>query len=334
MIKKLKIVSFDGIRPEIIRLSRVLAKLDEYCEHILVHTEQNYDHELNQVFFDDLGVRKLDYFLNSAAGSSGVAHTIGNPIVASEVMQVFGDTNSCLSVRLAKRRKIPIFYMEASNCCFDQRVSKKTSRRIVGHTDDVSLTYHTVARDYLLREGMSPDVIIKTCSSMFEASESFTKLVAVINAIAQDYQLPVIASTHPRTQKRIDATRAIFHLQVRLLKPLRFYDYVKLQLSAKAVLSDSGTINEESSTLNFSALNLQKSHERPEGMKEVFVMMAGLEIGRARQALDILNTQKRGEARNLRTVADYSMLNVSDKVVRITHSYTYYMNRVVWKTYA
>jgi UDP-N-acetyl-L-fucosamine synthase len=379
MIKKLKIVSVVGTRPEIIRLSRVLAKLDEHCEHILVHTGQNYDYELNQVFFDDLGVRKPDYFLNSADGSSGAAHTIGNLIiavdkvladVAPEAMLVLGDTNSCLSVIPAKRRKIPIFHMEAGNRCFDQRVPEETNRRIVDHTADVNLTYSTIARDYLLREGLPPDLVIKTGSPMFEvlnhyrpqieasdvltrlslkaeqyfvvsahreenieSPKSFTKLVAVINAVAEDYQLPVIVSTHPRTQKRIDATGATFHPQVRLLKPLGFYDYVKLQLSAKAVLSDSGTINEESSILNFPALNLREAHERPEGMEEAFVMMVGLGTERVRQALDILNTQKRGEARNLRTAADYSMPNVSDKVVRIIHSYTDYVNRVVWKKY-
>jgi UDP-N-acetylglucosamine 2-epimerase len=382
-MKKLKILTVVGTRPEIIRLSRVLARLDEHCEHVLVHTGQNYDYELNQVFFDDLGVRKPDYFLNSAEGSSGAAHTIGNLIIAvdkvlgevqPEAMLVLGDTNSCLSVIPAKRRKIPIFHMEAGNRCFDQRVPEETNRRIVDHTADVNLTYSTIARDYLLREGLPPDLVIKTGSPMFEvltyyrpridasdvlarlglaaggyfvvsahreenieAEQSFTKLVAVLNAVAEDHGLPVIVSTHPRTQKRIDATGAVFHPQVRLLKPLGFHDYNKLQLSARAVLSDSGTINEESSIMNFPALNLREAHERPEGMEEAAVMMVGLEVERVRQGLAILATQSRGADRSdphgIRQVADYSMPNVSDKVVRIIHSYTDYVNRVVWKKY-
>jgi len=372
-------MSVVGTRPEIIRLSRVLAALDEHCEHISVHTGQNYDYELNQVFFDDLGVRKPDYFLNSAAGSTSAANTIGNLITAvdgvlaqeqPEAMLVLGDTNSCLSVIPAKRRKVPIFHMEAGNRCFDQRVPEETNRRIVDHTSDINLTYSSIARDYLLREGLPPDQVIKTGSPMhevlhhylpqvmasdalarlglkscqyfvvsahreenIESSSNFTKLVQVLNSLAEDHGLPVVVSTHPRTQKRVDATGAQFHHLVRLLKPLGFHDYVNLQMNAKAVLSDSGTINEESSILNFPALNLREAHERPEGMEEAAVMMVGLEVARVRQGLAIVAHQARGADRDIRLVADYSMPNVSDKVVRIIHSYTDYINRVVWKKY-
>lgn len=382
-MKKLKVMTVVGTRPEIIRLSRVLAALDEYCDHILVHTGQNYDYELNQVFFDDLGVRKPDFFLNSAQDSTSAAHTIGNLIITvdqvlsevqPEAMLVLGDTNSCLSVIPAKRRKIPIFHMEAGNRCFDMRVPEEINRRIVDHTADINLTYSTIARDYLLREGLPPDQVIKTGSPMFEvlshyrpqinASDvlqrlelkpecyflvsahreeniesdyNFARLVAVLNAVATDYGLPVVVSTHPRTKKRIDAAGAQFHPQVRLMKPLGFHDYNHLQLHAKAVLSDSGTISEEASILNFPALNLREAHERPEGMEEAAVMMVGLDVNRVRQGLAVLSNQPRGTDRvnphGIRLIYDYSMPNVSDKVLRILLSYTDYVSRVVWKRY-
>jgi len=376
-MKKLKVVTVVGTRPEIIRLSRVISRLDEYCEHLLVHTGQNYDYELNQIFFDDLGIRKPDYFLN-AAGQSG-AETIGNVIIAvdrvlaeisPDALLVLGDTNSCMAVIPAKRRKIPAFHMEAGNRCFDMRVPEEINRRIVDHTADVNLTYSTIAREYLLKEGLSPDLVIKTGSPMFEvlnhyrdrinssdilnqlgletgsfftvsahreenidSDQNFLKLVDVLNEVAEVYGYPVIVSTHPRTKKRVDAMGVTFHTNVRLLKPLGFMDYNKLQLESKAVLSDSGTINEESSILNFPALNLREAHERPEGMEEASVMMVGLEVERVMQALDILKDQPRGESRGLRLVNDYSMPNVSDKVVRVIHSYRDYVMRTVWKRY-
>ena len=376
-MRKLKVMTVVGTRPEIIRLSRVMARLDEHCDHILVHTGQNYDYELNQIFFDDLGIRKPDHFLNAAGGS--VAETIGK-IIASmdeillqekpEALLVLGDTNSCLSVIPAKRRKIPIFHMEAGNRCFDMRVPEEINRRIVDHTADVNLTYSSIAREYLLSEGLPPDLVIKTGSPMnevlghyrakIEASDvldclglhaheffvvsahreenidsdrNFGNVVQILNQVAETYGMPVIVSTHPRTKKRVDAMGAQFHRKVQLLKPLGFSDYNKLQLMAKAVLSDSGTINEESSILNFPALNLREAHERPEGMEEAAVMMTGLSVERVMQGLAILESQPRGEQRLLRQVADYSMPNVSDKVLRIIQSYTDYVNRVIWKKY-
>ncbi len=376
-MNKMKVMTVVGTRPEIIRLSRVMARLDEYCEHVIVHTGQNYDYELNQIFFDDLGIRKPDHFLD-AAGASG-AETIGKVIIAvdgvlaaekPDAMLILGDTNSCMAVIPAKRRQIPTFHMEAGNRCFDMRVPEEINRRIVDHTADINLTYSAIARDYLLREGLPPDRVIKTGSPMFEvlhhyldgieASEvlgrlgledgrffvvsahreenvdsdkNFLKLVGVLNRVAESYGFPVIVSTHPRTQKRVDAMGVMFHPLVRLLKPLGFTDYNKLQMRAKAVLSDSGTITEESSILNFPGLNIREAHERPEGMEEASVMMVGLEEVRVMQALAVLEKQPRGEIRLLRPVEDYGMPNVSDKVVRLIHSYTDYVSRVVWKKY-
>ena len=376
-MKKLKVFTVVGTRPEVIRLSRVMAVLDEYCEHIIIHTGQNYDYELNQIFFDDLELRKPDYFLN-AAGSNG-AETIGKVIIAfdkllaektPDAMLVLGDTNSCMAAIPAKRRKIPIFHMEAGNRCFDLRVPEEINRKIVDHTADINLTYSSIAREYLLSEGLSPDMIIKTGSPMFEVlshyrekinssdilSEldlesgqyflvsahreenidsdlNFGHLVNTLNTIAEVYDLPVIVSTHPRTQKRIDTLGSQFNYNIRLVKPLGFTDYNMLQLMAKATLSDSGTINEESSIMNFPALNIREAHERPEGMEEAAVMMVGLESERVLQGLKILEKQSFGDARLLNQVTDYSIPNVSEKVVRIIHSYVDYVNRTVWKKY-
>lgn len=375
--KKLKVMSIVGTRPEIIRLSRVLARLDEYCDHVLVHTGQNYDFELNEIFFSDLGVRKPDYFLNAAGKNA--AETIGQVIIKADqaleeiqpdALLVLGDTNSCLSVIPAKRRKVPIFHMEAGNRCFDQRVPEETNRRIVDHTADINLTYSGIARDYLLAEGLPADLIIKTGSPMFEvlnyympqidasdvlsrlnlekgkfvvvsahreenidSPKQLSKLAETLNVVAEHYKIPVIVSTHPRTRHRIESKGVVFHNNIHLLKPLGFHDYNNLQKNSKVVLSDSGTINEESSIMNFPALNIREAHERPEGMEEASVMMVGLEFERVMQALNVLENQPSGEERLLRQVYDYSMPNVSDKVVRIIHSYTDYVNRVVWRKY-
>ncbi|MCE9602052.1 MAG: UDP-N-acetylglucosamine 2-epimerase (non-hydrolyzing) [Gemmatimonadetes bacterium] len=377
MSTRLRVITVVGTRPEIIRLSRVIEKLDRYCDHTLVHTGQNYDYELNQIFFDDLGIRRPDHFLE-AVGET-VADTIGNIIsavdkvfarVAPDALLLLGDTNSCLAVIPAKRRKIPIFHLEAGNRCFDMRVPEEINRRIVDHTSDVNLTYSDIARECLLREGMSPDLVIKTGSPMHEvlahyrgsidrsdvvdrlgltprrffvvsahreenvdSPVQFRGLVHVLNDLAATFEVPVIVSTHPRTQQRIDGAGISFHPLVRLLKPLGFFDYVKLQMEARAVLSDSGTISEESSILNFPALNIRQAQERHEALEEASVMMVGLNPDRIRQGLAILDDQPRGDDRLLRPVADYGMPNVSEKIVRIIHSHTDYVRRVVWKQY-
>jgi UDP-N-acetylglucosamine 2-epimerase (non-hydrolysing) len=375
-MKKLKVITVVGTRPEIIRLARVMAKLDESSaiEHIIIHTGQNYDYELNQIFFDDLNIRKPDYFLNAAGATA--TETVGQILIKidplleelkPDAFLVLGDTNSCLCAIPAKKRHIPIFHMEAGNRCFDQRVPEETNRKIVDHISDINLTYSDIAREYLLREGLPADRIIKTGSPMFEVlnhylpsiqqsevlsrlnlvehkyfvvsahreeninnEKNFLGLIACLNLIAEKYNFPIIVSTHPRTRKMIDAKGIDLHKNIQLLKPLGFNDYNALQMNSFAVLSDSGTISEESSILNFPALNIRDAHERPEAMEEASVMMVGLNPERVIQSLVQLESQKRGEERTFRKVADYSMPNVSDKMVRIIISYVDYINRVVW----
>ncbi|WP_263143601.1 UDP-N-acetylglucosamine 2-epimerase (non-hydrolyzing) [Pseudomonas sp. RIT-PI-AD] len=373
-MKKLKVMTILGTRPEIIRLSRVMARLDEYCDHCIVHTGQNYDYELNEVFFRELEVRKPDHFLDAARDTP--AATIGQVISAvdgvlereaPEAVLILGDTNSSLAAIAAKRRKIPIFHMEAGNRSFDQRVPEEINRKIVDHIADINLTYSDIAREYLLREGLPPDRVIKTGSPLGEvlahyrpkidastilaqldlqpgrfylvsahreenvdSPRQLRNLAHLLDQLAQRSGLPVIVSTHPRTRKRIDALGLSFDAGVQLMKPMGFFDYVRLQAEARAVLSDSGTITEESSLLNFPALNLREAHERPEGVEEGAVMMVGLVLERVLQGLAILEDQGRGAERQLRLVADYDVDNVSDKVLRILHSYTDYVNRTVW----
>ena len=366
-----------GTRPEIIRLSRTIPCLDQYFEQILVHTGQNYDYELNDIFFNELEIRKPNYFLN-AAGINGT-DTIGKILIEMDrllesenpdALLVLGDTNSCMAIIAAKKRRIPTFHMEAGNRCFDMRVPEEINRRIVDHTADINLPYSSIAREYLLREGLPPEQIIKTGSPMNEVLQyylpkisaskvldqleltpqqfflvsahreeninspvQFQKLISCLNLLATEYHLPVVVSTHPRTQKRIESDQAQFHPLVKLMKPLGFFDYNHLQISAKAVLSDSGTINEEASILNFPALNIRETHERPEGMEEAVVMMVGFEWSRIKQALIILENQARGKVRLMTQVIDYSAPVVSEKIARIILSYTDFVNRVVWKKY-
>lgn len=375
-MKKLKVMTVVGTRPEIIRLSRVLAALDasEAVDHVIVHTGQNYDYELNQIFFEDLALRKPDYFLEAAGKTA--TETVGNILIKidplleelkPDAFLVLGDTNSCLCAIPAKKRHIPIFHMEAGNRCFDQRVPEETNRKIVDHTADVNLTYSDIAREYLLREGLPADRIIKTGSPMYEvlhhylpqieasnvleklnleegkffvvsshreeninSEKNFRGLMASLNAIAEKYQYPIIVSTHPRTQNMIDKMQIAMRPEIQFLKPLGFHDYNALQKRAYAVLSDSGTISEESSILNFRALNIRQAHERPEAMEEASVMMVGLSPERIMQGLAQVLQQKVGAERNFRPVADYSMPNVSEKVVRIIISYTDYIKRTVW----
>lgn len=377
--KKLKVATVVGTRPEIIRLSRVLACLEKTCDHVLIHTGQNYDYELNQIFFDDLDIRKPDYFLDSAEGATSAAQTIGNIVgsvdlvlekIQPDALLVLGDTNSCLSVIPAKRRKIPVFHMEAGNRCFDERVPEEINRRIVDHTADINMPYSSIAREYLLREGISPDSIIKTGSPLFEVltfyrskidasdvierlklqaknyflisahreenidnPKLFEQFILMLNSLAQRFHQPIILSAHPRTQKRIAESKLTLDQRVSVLKPLGFFDYVNLQINARVVLSDSGSISEEASVLGIPALNIREAHERPEAMEEAAVMMVGMNVERIHQAIDLLEQDRDVMQDQMRLVADYQIPNVAQKVMRILHSYTDYVNRSVWKKY-
>ena len=371
---KLKVMTIVGTRPEIIRLSRIISKLDKFSDHTLVHTGQNYDYELNEIFFEDLEIRQPDYFLD--ASDENATRTIGKILISvdkilekvnPDAILVLGDTNSCISLIAAKKRKIPTFHFEAGNRCFDMRVPEEINRKIVDHTADINITYSTIARDYLLAEGLPKDMVIKVGSPMLEVlnfynkkiasskildelgikknnyfivsihreeninSKNFLKIAEILNTLEKKYNIPIIVSTHPRTRNKIKELNYKFEEKIRFLKPLSYSNYVNLQINSKAVLSDSGTINEESSILNFPALNIREAHERPEAMEEASVMMTGVSLERIIQAIDILSFQKRGSDRTLNLVKDYDIKNVSEKILRIIHSYTDYIKKNIWK---
>ena len=371
---RLKVMTIVGTRPEIIRLSRIISRLDKFSDHTLVHTGQNYDYELNEIFFEDLEIRQPDYFLD--ASDENATRTIGKILISvdkilekvnPEAILVLGDTNSCISLIAAKKRKIPTFHFEAGNRCFDMRVPEEINRKIVDHTADINITYSTIARDYLLAEGLPKDMVIKVGSPMLEVlnfynkkiasskildelgikknnyfvvsihreeninSKNFLKIAEILNILEKKYNIPIIVSTHPRTRNKIKELNYKFEEKIRFLKPLSYSNYVNLQINSKAVLSDSGTINEESSILNFPALNIREAHERPEAMEEASVMMTGVSLERIIQAIDILSFQKRGYDRTLKLVQDYDINNVSEKILRIIHSYTDYIKKNIWK---
>ncbi len=375
-MKKLKVITFVGTRPEIIKLSRVIAKLDKFTNHILVHTGQNYDYELNEIFFEDLDIRKPDYFLN-AAGSTAT-ETIGKILIEAdsileklnpEAVMVLGDTNSCMSLLAAKKRKIPTFHLEAGNRCFDLRVPEEVNRKILDHSADINITFSSMAREYLFNEGLPKDMIIKVGSPMLEVisfykdkvtnskilsdleisenkyflvslhreeninSKNFYKISEILNSIAEKYDIPIIVSTHPRTRKKIEQSKCSFNNKIRFLKPQNLSNYLKLQINAKTVLSDSGTINEESSILNFPALNIREAHERPEAMEETSVIMTGINCERILQSLELLSIQKKDKSTDLSLVDDYNVKNFSEKILRIIISYTDYVKRNIWKDY-